>query len=175
MKLLHRVTGLLVFMELLVLGLLAFSTAILGDWWAFTTGEFLADFPGVGLWGGLATISLAFLFVLTGIPPRHADRSLTFDNDQGAVSISTTAIADYISALAEEFPAVTRMIPRVVPLRRSVDIVVDVRVKTGAPVHEICQLLQRRIRETMTEGLGIKEVHHIQINVPDIVTVHRPR
>jgi uncharacterized alkaline shock family protein YloU len=75
--------------------------------------------------------------------------------------------------LAAEFPSVTRMRPRVIPRRKTVDVAVDVRVKAGPEIHEVCQILQQRIRETMTTGLGITEVGRIEVSVGEIATEHR--
>jgi uncharacterized alkaline shock family protein YloU len=66
------------------------------------------------------------------------------------------------------------MRPNVRPRRGGVDLLVDVRVKAGSQVHEVCELLQQRVRERVVEGLGISEVRRVEVNVRDIVSEHKP-
>ena len=35
-------------------------------------------------------------------------------------------------------------------------------------MHEICELVQKRIKETLQEGLGITEVKNVEISVREI-------
>jgi uncharacterized alkaline shock family protein YloU len=122
---------------------------------------------------GLGGICLAAIYALAGAsrPPR--DRFLAFPNESGVVSISTTAITDYIGKLAGEFPSIVGMTPRVVPRHKAVDIVVDIRIKAGPQLHEICEVLQKRVRESMASGLGISEVRRVVVKVRQISSEHK--
>ena len=65
------------------------------------------------------------------------------------------------------------MSPVVVPLRHAIDLIVDVRVKAGPQIHEVCESLQARVRECVTGGLGISEVRRVTISVHEINSEHR--
>ncbi len=54
-----------------------------------------------------------------------------------------------------------------------IDIIVDLRVKAGPQLHEVCEVLQRRVRETMANGLGISDVRRVEVNVKEISSEHR--
>lgn len=125
-------------------------------------------------WMGVLILCLGLLFLLTGIQRRKRERFLSFDTEDGQISISTDAIADYVTKLANEFNSVARMWTRVRPVKDSIDILIDVRVRAGAQVHEVCALLQRRIRESLTSGLGITDVRRVEVSVRDIISEHRP-
>lgn len=127
------------------------------------------------IWTGVALLALALLLALTGLRRRDRERFLAFGNEQGSVTISTTAIGDYLARLIAEFPSVVRLQPHVLPRRGAVDIRIDLRVKAGSQVHELCELVQQRVREAMAEGLGIREVRKVTVTVRDIVSEHRPR
>ena len=114
------------------------------------------------------------VFALSGLSRRRPGHFLSYERNGGAVSISTDAIGEYVGKLATEFPSVIRMRPRVVPGRKSIDVIVDTKVKAGPQIHEVCELLQQRVRETLTEGLGISELGRIEISVSEIVSEHRP-
>ena len=173
MKLLHRAVFLVVFVLLTATGLgligLASSEA---NWQALD-----AILPGSRLVGGsigVVLFCLASLLFLTGLQPRRGSgKVLSFSNDNGAVNISTDAIAEYISKLASEFPSIVRMVPHVIPHLRKVDILVEVRIKAGPQLHEICEVLQKRVRESMEKGLGISEVGQVIVRVDKISVEHK--
>jgi len=168
MKLLHRIAGLCVFMALMFLGL---ALVVLAAWpgrWDLLA-DALADGRLWGLLAGVALICLAMIFALSGIPAKNAEKFLTFDGENGVVSLSTTAIEDYITKLNEEFPTITRMRSQVIPGKRSIDVVVNVRIKAGPDIHQVCDVLQRRIRESLTSGLGVTDIRRVEVSVREIV------
>jgi uncharacterized alkaline shock family protein YloU len=126
-----------------------------------------------GLVAGLLLVALGGLLIFSEAPRRRRDRFLSFRNEGGAVNISTEAIAEYIAKLASAFPSIVRMTPTVEPHRRKVDIVIDVRIKAGPQLHEICEVLQKRVRESMEGGLGIHDVRHVVIRVKEISSEHK--
>ena len=172
MKLLHRVVFLFVFALLSAAGIGLICMAAVGEYW-----EVLASLlPGSRLTGGCVGVGLfglASLLFLTGLDSRRRARFLSFSNEQGAVNISTDAISDYVGKLAPEFPSIVKMTPVVVPHRRRIDIVVDVRIKAGPQLHEICEVLQRRVRESMEKGLGITDVRRVIVSVKQISSEYR--
>ncbi len=122
---------------------------------------------------GLLLVALGVLLIFTEAPRRRRDRFLSFQNEGGAVNISTEAISEYIGKLVSAFPSIIRMTPVVEPCRRKVDIVIDVRIKAGPQLHEICEVLQKRVRESMESGLGIHDVRHVVVRVKEISTEHK--
>jgi len=173
MKLLHRVLNLFIFMLLLALGVSLLGAALSPKWWNVVVG--VVEQAGRFRVGILAVgfICLAVLFALAGIKRKRKERILSFRNAEGRISINTQAIADYICKLSSEFPTIIAMKPRVEPRRKMIDIVVDLRVKAGPQLHEICEVLQRRVRETMANGLGISEVRRVEVNVREISSEHK--
>lgn len=123
------------------------------------------------MWGGVLFL-LAWLFALSGLSPRKKTSFLTFETENGPLSISTQAICEYLAKLNQEFPSIIRMTTAVIPVRRSIDIAVDIRIKAGPQLHEVCEALQRRVRESMANGLGIQDVRKIRVAVREISTEH---
>jgi uncharacterized alkaline shock family protein YloU len=171
-KILHRIVFLFVFALLMASGVALIGAAAVGENWAVL--EVLL--PGSrlnGVCAGVGFMGLASLLFLTSLESTRRHRFLSFSNDHGAVNISTDAIADYVSKLAPEFPSIVKMTPVVVPQRRRIDIVVDVRIKAGPQLHEICEVLQRRVRESMEKGLGISDVRRVIVSVKQISSEHK--
>jgi uncharacterized protein YybS (DUF2232 family) len=173
MSILHRLLRMLVLALLLLLGLAIVLLPLSHELWE-QVERVLRVSRVVTLWAGTAVLLLAVAFAVTGFQRRRRERFLSFDGESGTVSISTEAICDYLSKLAPEFPAVKRLEPKVIPVRRSIDIVVYVRVRAGAQIHEMCELLQKRVREAMSSGLGITEIRRVEVSVREIVSEHMP-
>lgn len=170
MKFVHRLVGLFLFVGMLGAATLLLQEPGVVRWlvWRVTSDAILLYSAGGGL------MCLAFLFAFSGAPPRKRETFLSFNApDGGVVSISTQAVCDYLSQLDAEFPSVVRMRPRVVTNRHSVDVICEVRVKADAQVHDVCHVLQKRVRERLTDGLGISEVRRIEVSVREIVTERR--
>jgi len=123
---------------------------------------------------GTSIFVLALVFAVTHTTRRKREQFLVYEKEGGPVSISTQAIADYLAKLGSEFPAVVRMRPKVFTSGNDVDIIVDLKVKGGPQIHEACEMLQKRVRETLSTGLGINEVRHVEINVREIYPDSKP-
>ncbi len=170
MKVIRRVVRVLVLVVLLSAGIGLLAVALSPQRWSDV--QAMGRDAWVLIGGGLLVTGV--IFALSEYRTRKRERFLSFDNDGGAVSISTEAMVDYITKLTTEFPSVVRMRPHVRPRRGGVDLLVDVRVKAGSQVHEVCELLQQRVRERVVEGLGISEVRRVEVSVKDIVSEHKP-
>ena len=174
MKWLHRIIGLLIVALITWTSVSIFSSAVTGEnVAAFGIGISVGRITGTAI--GIGGLCLIVLFFLTGIRPKRRERFLSFDQEGGTVSISTDAIADYVSKLSAEFPSIVRMRPEIIPSRGAISINVDVRVKAGPQIHEVCDLLQRRIRESVANGLGISEIRRVVVSVSEVVSEHRPQ
>lgn len=173
MKLLNRFLGLIVLAVMIAGGLFLMAAALSGGLWEQTLAT-VSSRRIVVLGIGTVMALLGLLYLLSGVKRRKGKHVLSFDREGGTVSISSDAIVDYIAKLSAEFPSVVRMKPRVVPARNAVDIVVEIHVRAGPQIHELCELLQRRVRESMTNGLGIAEVRKVEVRVTQIVSEHKP-
>jgi uncharacterized alkaline shock family protein YloU len=98
---------------------------------------------------------------------------LSLDTESGRTSISTDAICNYVGKLAGEFPSIVRMSPRVIPRRGTIDILVNVRIKAGPQIHEVCEVLQKRVRDCLASGLGISDVRRVEVSVKEISSEHK--
>jgi len=172
MRIVHAFVGFLLLILLVAGTVYVLWAACSGGTWKHVAAAVAAD---RATWAGGAGVLLCLvvIFALSAVPRQKKERYLSFDGEGGTVSISTAAIRDYISKLAQEFPSVVRLNPRVIPRRNMIDIVVDLRVKPGPNIHEACELLQQRVRESVTNGLGISQIGRIEVSVKDIVSEHR--
>lgn len=169
---LHRLVGFLVFIVLMGLGLLLFFSACSERQWALLADR-IEFGRQEGRCAGAALVCMGALLALTGDRKKKRSRFLYFDSEKGRVSISTEAIAEYVGKLVSEFPSVMKLTPTVVPQKNAIDIVVSIEIKAGPQIHEACELLQDRIRESVTTGLGIPQVRRVEVSVGKILSEHK--
>lgn len=172
MRMLHRLVGFLVFIVLIGLGWLLFVTALSESNWAALADQIRYGRESGGC-AGVALFCLGLLLALTGNRKKKRSRFLSFDSEKGTVSISTDAIAEYVAKLASEFPSVMKMRPTVVPVKKGIDIVASIEIKAGPQIHEACELLQDRIRQSVTDDLGISQVRRVEVSVGEILSEHK--
>ena len=112
---------------------------------------------------------LIALYILTGIRRRKSEQSITFETEGGSVSISMKAIRDFLARVGDEFAAVLSLDPAIRVVSGSVEVDLNLRVKAGTQIPELCKMLQDRIRESIKDNLGLTDVRAVRINVREIV------
>ena len=173
MKFLNRLITLLVVVILLSSGLALLAAILFPEWQDHLLSLISPDEKLIFVSIAIALFCSGILIMLTGSRKKNKERILSFKNDDGIIQISTVAISDYISKLITEFPSIIKMQPQVVPHGNMVDIVVTLRVKAGPQIHEICEVMQRRVRETMVNGVGISDVRRVIVSVKEISPEHK--
>jgi len=118
----------------------------------------------------LGLASLLLIDLLT-IPRQHHDdaRFVTFRSKDGQVSISLSAIREFLQRMGSEFAALKDMHISIRPRRNRLSISVDLRVTADEYLPELCQTLQERIREALREQLGIHAVAGVVVRIREIL------
>lgn len=164
MKILHGLISLLFWVMLLVTGILL----ITGFWGAHSfVIDFLTNHPTDRLIVGAILVLLVVIYALTAVPPRQTERFVSYDSDGGRVNISVKAVNHYLSKLANEFAGVMSLRANIVPQEKLIRL--DMNVKAGAKIQELSQAVQQRVREGMSDTLGIPDVRSIQVFIREIV------
>ena len=168
-KMLHRLTGLFIlFLPLVFGGMMVYGNGFKTDHrdavWAF-----FEEAPVIGVILGVVFILIGVVYLFTFGSARSRDKYLTFPSENGEVSISVTAVREFIRKLGDEFGAVISMDPAVRTEKEMISVDLDVKIQTGTRIPELSQLLQDRIRESIRDGLGIVEVREIKVRIKELV------
>ena len=154
-----------------LLSLLIGSVLIYGNVVDREMGETLARMLGMP-WVGAALGAVLILSVILRwvvgfrkVKPTFID----FRSEDGSVGISTKAICDFVDRVGKEFSGIKRIDSKLITEKGSVDVVLGVKVISGNKIPELSQVLQKRVRESMRESLGLGEIRNITIKVQEIV------
>ena len=174
-KLLHGLAGLfLVFLPLVCGGFLVYCNGFntpLRDRLVL----FLQDSPITGIVAGLTLLLIGLIYLGTfgrSRPPKET--SLSFGTEDGIVSIGVETVVEFIRKVGDEFGAVLFMHPRISSKRKMITIILDIKVQAGTRIPELSQMIQNRVRESISDGLGIVEIRGIKVHVCEIVGAPLP-
>lgn len=168
MKVVHFLLGLILYAALAAAGLALMISTRYPECiqWVQAWGQ------GVPAWGrvalGVGGILYLFIFLLTGLPRRRKRSLITFENENGAISIQTDAIQEYLDKLEEEFAAVASLQTRLQVVRGALAVGLTLAVREGTRIPELCKLMQERVREILEEHLGTCDLRGITVEVNEI-------
>ena len=170
MKLLHMLTNLLI-------GLAVFAGACFILYTAFQSGAawetWLDRVKGCRfevLFIAFAALLLVLLHLLSSLRVPERVQYLAYDIEGGgAVSISLKAIQEFVAKIADEFAAVVSLDPKLKAVNGAIDVQLDVKVKSGSQIPELCRMLQDRVRESIKQQVGISDIREVRVRVQEIV------
>ena len=123
----------------------------------------------LGITGGLLIfISLMVVQVTVGLIKK--EKTIAFENPDGRVTISLTAIEDFIKRAMKNLPEIKESRPTVRAKKRG-DIVIVNKVVLYSDVNipETTEKIQNIVKSRVQEMLGVEETVEIQVNVTKIV------
>ena len=168
-KFVHLLTGLILLAVLIGLSVALMHMAARPEMWV----DGLAGWREERGWGflvGLGLLAVVFVYGVSGLRPcTGGERYLSFSHNGVTVSILLRAVNEFIAKIGDEFAAIISLKPCVYSRGRSIDITLEVRVKAGTQIPELCQLLQERVRESLQQNLGLGNIKQIKVQVRDIV------
>lgn len=170
MKTLHYLIGALLFVALLAASVFLLWQVFQGDaaWKAFL--DRLAQQRLAVAAASLAVGLTVVLFALTSFAPQPRRQYIAYDIEGGgAVSISVRAVQDFLSRLKNEFAAVEDLKASLNPQAGAVDVQLDVKLRAGAQIPELCRMLQERTRATLRDKVGLSDIREVRVRVQEIV------
>jgi uncharacterized alkaline shock family protein YloU len=150
--------------------LLVSLNAVSPEQWAellSTTSETASYRLTAGIIGGL--------FVIIGIiaPYRmekriKKNRTIAFQNPDGEVTVSLSAIEEYIRKIAKGISGIKDVSSRVDVSKRGIDIVTGVTISAAANIPEVTERIQREVKSKVQGMLGVEEKINMKMHVKRI-------
>jgi len=127
--------------------------------------EIPADFPlrWVSLLAGLILILLCLRYVQASFRHLKRDKSITFESDEGKVSITLVAIEEMLKKMLEAKTEVSRIRPKVLLKKKGIEVVARGVLTTEVNLVEFTKEIQEQIREKVHALLG--EDKQVQVNL----------
>ena len=127
--------------------------------------EISADFPlrWVAVLAGSLLILLCLRYVQASFQRARRNKSITFESDEGKVSITLIAIEDMLKKMLEAKTEVSRIKPKVFLRRKGIEVVARGVLTTEVNLVEFTKEIQELVKEKVHTLLG--EDKQVQVNL----------
>lgn len=95
-------------------------------------------------------------------------RAVAFKNPNGEVTVSLSAIEDYIRKVAKDISGIKDIRSRVEVNKKGINIITDVSISAGENIPELTERMQREIRMRVQGMLGVEETINVSLHVNKI-------
>jgi len=113
---------------------------------------------------GLLLIGISLLIVQLAISRMEREKTIAFENPDGQVTVSLTAIEDFMKRMARQVPEIKELKPKVTATKKGVIVNAKVTLFSEISIPNITEKIQSIIKNRVQDMLGIEE--------PIIVKVH---
>ena len=121
----------------------------------------------LGLTGGLL-IFIALMVVQITVGIIKKEKTIAFENPDGQVTISLSAIEDFIKRAMKQLPEVKESRPNVRASKKGITIVNKVVLFSDVNIPETTEKIQNIVKTRVQDMLGVEEPVEIQVNVVKI-------
>lgn len=174
MKVIHFLLGLVLYLAIAAAGLALIVSTRYPECIQIAQGA-AHGLPGwARVVAGVLVVLYPFAYLLTGLACRRQKTFITFQNENGTVSVSTDAVQEYLDTLKGEFAAVVALKSHLRVVRGALAVGLVLAVKDGTQIPELCKLMQARVRELLEEHLGTCDLAGVSVEVTEIRARKKP-
>ena len=174
MKAVHFLLGLVLYLSIAAFGLALMVSTRYPDFIQIAQGA-AHGLPGwARVAAGVGVVLFVFAYLLTGLAWRKKGAFITFENENGTVSVSTAAVQEYLNGLKGEFAAAIWLKSHVRAVRGALEVGLVLGVRDGTRIPELCKLMQTRVRELLEEHLGTCDLAGVSVEVNEIRSRKQP-
>jgi hypothetical protein len=167
MKTIHFLLGLVLFLSLAAGGLALIVSPQYPEF-IQTVIAWGSDLPAwAKVAAGVGGLLYLIVYLLSGRRCRRGS-FITFENENGTVSVNTVAVQEYLNNLKGEFAAVVWLKSHLQVVRGALAVGLVLGVKDGTQIPELCKLMQVRVRELLEEHLGTCDLSGVSVEVNEI-------
>lgn len=121
---------------------------------------------------GITGVLLIFISVLVlqiTMGKIRREKTIAFENPDGQVTISLSAIEDFIKRAIRQLPEVKELRPSVRANKRGISIINRVTLFSEVNIPETTEKIQNIVKSRVQDMLGVEEPVNIQVHVVKIV------
>lgn len=117
---------------------------------------------------GLLLIFISILVVQLAMGKMQRERTIAFENPDGQVTISLSAIEDFIKRAIKQMPEVKELKPTV-RAKKGITIINKVTLFSDINIPETTEKIQNIVKSRVQDMLGVEEPINIKVHVVKIV------
>lgn len=117
---------------------------------------------------GVLLIFISLLVMLIALGKLQREKTIAFENPDGQVTISLTAIEDFIKRALKQLPEVKELRPNVTAGKKGITIVNRVTLFSDINIPETTEKIQNLVKARVQDMLGVEESISIKVHVVKI-------
>ncbi len=114
--------------------------------------------------GGILIIS-GLIIAQVNLGKIQMEKTIAFENPEGQVTVSLSAIEDFIKKTVKHLPEVKDMRSSVTANKKGINIICKATIFADSNIPEITEKIQGIVKSKVRDMLGIEETINIKINV----------
>jgi uncharacterized alkaline shock family protein YloU len=118
---------------------------------------------------GILMIIISMLVVRVTIGTIQREKTIAFENPDGQVTISLSAIEDFIKRALKQLPEVKELRPHVRAGKKGITIINRVTLFSDINIPETTEKIQNLVKTRVQDMLGVEEPISIKVHVVKIV------
>jgi len=118
---------------------------------------------------GLLLILISFSFFQLILGKIQREKTIAFSNPSGQVSVSLSAVEDFVRRLTSQISEIKESRPNVIVDKKGIEIMLSVILREAINIPEVTLKLQELIKDKVQEILGVEETISVRIHVIKIV------
>lgn len=123
--------------------------------------------PIFGMVGGIF-ILIGLIMAHINITRIQREKTIAFENPDGQVTVSLSAIEDFIKKTVKLIPEVKELRSNVTANKKGISIVCRATIYSNSNIPEATEKIQNIVKTKVHEMLGVEETINIKINVAKI-------
>lgn len=119
---------------------------------------------------GLVFILLSFSIIQSITGKMQREKTIAFNNPNGQVTITLSAVEDLIKRLASQQPEIKDARANVRAIKKGIDVTMKIILRMETNVPDFTSKLQEIIASRIQDVFGIEETINVKIHVAKIIT-----
>jgi len=117
---------------------------------------------------GILFILISVMVMRIGVGKIQREKTIAFDNPDGQVTISLTAIEDFIKRAIKQLPEVKELKPNVRADKKGIEVVTRVTLFSDINIPETTEKIQNIVKTKVQDMLGVEEPISVRVHVGKI-------
>jgi uncharacterized alkaline shock family protein YloU len=118
---------------------------------------------------GIILVFISLMVVQLAMGKMQREKTIAFENPDGQVTISLSAIEDFIKRAIKQMPEVKELKPNVRASKKGIIIVNRVTLFSDVNIPETTEKIQNIVKSRVQDMLGVEEPINIRVHVVKIV------
>lgn len=123
---------------------------------------------------GILLIFISIMVIQIAMGKIRREKTIAFENPDGQVTISLSAIEDFIKRALKQLPEVKELKPSVRASKKGILIINKVTLYSDINIPEITEKIQNIVKSRVQDMLGVEEPINIKVHVVKIAHKEEP-